>query len=289
MKDGQVSKSFESGFLSQSLEAQIEDCGKYELASLFLRCFREQAPVLEAGCGSGRWCGWLTRHGIQCDGIDWSQALCERAALALPQSRFIACDMRHVPLPRESYGGIMALGSIEHSPEGPLEALREFQRLLRPGGRAVITVPYGGRLRLWMQRATSPLLTLKSWSWIRRLLGKPVGAMTLSQARAVTRSEWHPRFAHGPEGWFFFEYEFNKAQMREFFADSGFDVREEFVGFGDEGILHTFGRLSGKWDHDRAVVAFTWLGRMLRALIPVRMMGHMLCYVVEKPGPQSMT
>jgi hypothetical protein len=70
--------------------------------------------------------------------------------------------------------------------------------------------------------------------------------------------------------------------MRAFFAEAGFEVLEEFVGFGNEGILHNFGRLAGKWNQERADADFTMFGRMLREVLPVKAMGHMLCYVVSK-------
>ncbi len=279
----QVSESFEVGFLSESLVKQVHECDRYELAPLFLNSFRDHQPVLEAGCGSGRWCQWLGQNGIRCDGVDWSQNLCDRASREIPGSRFIACDMRQVPVPDGSYGGILAIGSIEHSPEGPMPALREFHRLLRPGGLGVITIPYGGRLRILLRQTSNLLLLpLKSSPLVRRLFGKPVGGVSLSEVRRTTNPKWHPRFMHGSEGWFFFEYEFNKAQMREFLAEARLEVRDEFVGFGNEGILHTFRKVAGKWNSERADVDFTLLGRILRALIPVQVMGHILCYVVEK-------
>lgn len=70
--------------------------------------------------------------------------------------------------------------------------------------------------------------------------------------------------------------------MRAFFAEAGFEVLEEFVGFGNEGILHNFGRLAGKWNEERADIDFTTLGRILREILPVEVMGHTLCYVVAK-------
>ena len=64
-------------------------------------------------------------------GVDWSQALCERAAAEMPACRFYALDMSDSGLPEGSYGGLMALGSIEHALDGPQKALAEFYRLLR--------------------------------------------------------------------------------------------------------------------------------------------------------------
>jgi SAM-dependent methyltransferase len=277
-----VSRAFESDFLSRPLASQVAECDRNELAPLFLRCFRSRQPVLEAGCGSGRWCAWLGAHGIRCDGIDWSEELCARAAREIPGSRFIACDMSQVPLPDGTYGGLMALGSVEHAPEGPVAALREFRRLLRPGGIAVITVPYGGRLRATMQRAGEPLQALKGSPRLRRAFGKAVGETTLADARTATTRSWRPSFSHGPEGWFFYEYEFDKTQMRASLASAGLEVRLEFVAYGEEGIFHTFGRLAGTWDPERARLELTPVGRVLRAVLPVAVMGHMLCYVVEK-------
>jgi len=55
--------------------------------------------------------------------------------------------MTATPFDDSSYGSILALGSVEHDPAGPQKALNEFYRLLRPGGIALITVPYGGSIR----------------------------------------------------------------------------------------------------------------------------------------------
>lgn len=277
-----VAQLFASGFLSQSLARQIADCDRYELTPLFLKLFRDHQPVLEAGCGSGRWCGWFQKNGIRSDGVDWSQELCDRAAQELAGSRFVACDMQNTPFEAGAYGGLIALGSIEHSAQGPLRTLQEFHRLLRPDGVAVITVPYGGRLRLGMLAMQKPLVALKACGFVRRLFGKSSQGQSLKQARGEATAAWHPQFSFGATGWSFYEYIFTRRQMRQFLAEAKFAVVEEFAAFGDEGILHNFGRLAGKWNESRCDVDLTLLGKLLRKTIPVSMMGHMLCYVVKK-------
>src|SRR5690349_17095998 len=99
----QIARQFTSSFLTQSLAKQIAACDAYELAPLFLEVLHDHQPVLEAGCGSGRWCGWLSNHGIRIDGLDWSSELCHRASIEIPHCRFIACDIRHTPFPDCSY------------------------------------------------------------------------------------------------------------------------------------------------------------------------------------------
>lgn len=277
-----VEQVFEKGFLSQSLAEQVGHCDRYELAPLFLQLFKDHQPVLEAGCGSGRWCAWFGKNGIRSDGIDWSAELCDRAAREIPGSRFFARDMARTGLETGSYGGLIALGSIEHVPEGPRAALREFHRLLRDDGAAVITVPFGGSLRRLLMVLAEPVLRLKASPLVRRLFRKPHGGATLAAARRGTTARWFPRFVYGESGWHFYQYEFSPGQMREFLREAGFAVREEFAAFGNEGILHNFGRVAGRWNGARADVDFTPVGAVLRRILPVAWMGHMLCYVVAR-------
>jgi SAM-dependent methyltransferase len=273
-----IADDFEKGFLTETLPKQIEDCHSYELAPLLLQVFREHQPVLEAGCGSGRWNAWFRNQGITSDGVDWSEALCNRARKEVPECRFFACDMRSIPVESKTYGGVIALGSIEHAVEGPVRALREFNRVLRDDGVAVITVPYRGVLRRIMR-----LLQRSKYNVvIRRLFGKPYDGISVRDAKKSTVKKWHPRLVHGHKGWFFYEYEFTKAQMRAFLIDSGFEVQKEFVAFLNDGILRNFGRIAGTWDAERGDISLTFLGRLLRQLIPVSVTGHMLCYVVKK-------
>jgi SAM-dependent methyltransferase len=282
-----IADSFEQSFLASSLSRQIRACDSYELAPLFLKLFSKSQPVLEAGCGSGRWCGWLQTQGIGVDGVDWSQELCQRAAVEIPKSRFYACDMSDTGLPDGAYGGLMALGSIEHAVQGPQKALTEFYRLLRPDGVAVITVPYGGALRIGCRALAGPLEAAKGVRLLRRLTGKsPLAAdsRSLRVARRGTVTAWHPRFSLGREGWSFYEYQFNHRQLNAFIEEAGFTVVDRFTAFRDEGLWHTFGRLAGRWNNQEFRVELNALGRFLRRVLPPSLIGHMLCYVVAKPA-----
>jgi SAM-dependent methyltransferase len=278
-----VSKTFETGFMSASLADQVRVCDRDELASAFLHWFADRQPVLEAGCGSGRWCAWLGAHGISADGIDWSQELCSRASREIPGSAFVAGDMRNMPFPDGKYGGIIALGSIEHTVEGPAAVLAEFRRVLQADGIALITVPYGARLRLLVRALVDrPALFLRANWLLRRIFKHSTAGVGLREARLSAVSSWHPRFQYGENGWGFYEYEFSRTQMREFLGRAGFVVVEERVIYRNAGLLHTFGRMVGKWNAERQDVDLTWMGRVLRGLFSGKASSHMLCYVVRK-------
>jgi SAM-dependent methyltransferase len=285
-----VADSFEQSFLAAAISEQISACNSYELAPLFLELFARSQPVLEAGCGSGRWCGWLQTQGIAADGVDWSRALCDRAAAEMPACRFYARDMSDSGLPDGSYGGLMALGSIEHAIDGPQKALAEFYRLLRPTGVAVITVPYGTSLRRMCRFLSRPFEAAKGIGVLRRLMGKAplsAGAASLRMARRGTVAAWHPHFSMSQDGWSFYEYEFNRRQLDASLAAAGFKVLRRFAAFADEGVLHTFGRLAGTWNGKESRVELTAIGKLLRKALPPSHIGHMLCFVVEKPGPPA--
>jgi len=55
--------------------------------------------------------------------------------------RGVVGDMRAMPYQTDTFDFIFTMGTIEHIPK-PIEAMREIYRVLKPGGRAVIGVPY---------------------------------------------------------------------------------------------------------------------------------------------------
>lgn len=267
--DNQISETFEKEFLQVPFERQLAHCDHYELAPLFLRLLPAHQPILEAGCGSGRWVGWFVRQGWQSTGLDWSEALCERARQNVPGGTFVSGDMRAMPFKDNSFGSIISLGAIEHSVEGPLASLREYHRVLRPGGVAVITVPFLGPARR-LSRAVKAIVH--------------AGDRDRRAAAAKARPEWACDLMRDSLGaWEFFQYNFSRVQMRGFLNSVGLMRVEEFVDFRDEGILHNSSFLAGSYDYENSRVRFNALGRTLKAVVPAAWVGHMLCYVVRKP------
>jgi len=115
---------------------------------------------------------------------------------------------------------------------------------------------------------------------VKALLGR--GSERTITAPAGYSGRWAADYHREDGDWTFFQYVFNKKQMRSFLTSAGFVVEDEFVDFKDEGILHNLGRIAGTYDHNAGRVVFNGFGRILRALTPLPLIGHMLCYKVTK-------
>jgi SAM-dependent methyltransferase len=99
------------------------------------------APILDVGCGRGAWVDGLSRYGLDTIGMDYSQELIDSNRALYPTRKFLLGSAQHIPLPDRSFSSVISWGVIEHELAGPSVALQEMRRVLRPGGRALVTVP----------------------------------------------------------------------------------------------------------------------------------------------------
>ena len=105
--------------------------------------------VLDLGCGSGEFTAELARAGAR----DVIGAEVAESAIARARERYPTLDFRLIPvdgpLPFEDnmFELVWASEVIEHVAD-TARWLSEVRRVLRPGGRVLITTPSHGRLRL---------------------------------------------------------------------------------------------------------------------------------------------
>lgn len=109
-----------------------------------------QDRILEGGCGIGGHVYALRKRGLKALGLDWSPETLRRTLEVEPGLPLVAGDVTRLPFRDASFGLYLSFGVIEHFPDGYVAALKEAARVLRPGGRLVLTFP-----------ALSPLRRLK--------------------------------------------------------------------------------------------------------------------------------
>jgi SAM-dependent methyltransferase len=93
----------------------------------------------------------LAERGVDVTSVDAlaaEVATWRRLAGDRPRLRFVEGDGRSMPFEDASFDHAYSISVLEHIPdEGDREALRELARVVKPGGRVVITMPYADRYR----------------------------------------------------------------------------------------------------------------------------------------------
>ena len=106
--------------------------------------------VLEAGCGLGQYVILLRERGYRAVGVDWSVDALRRTRAHAPGAPLAAMDLAALAVRDGSASAYLSLGVVEHDAAGPQRLLAEARRVLAPGGRLVLSVPYvNGARRLF--------------------------------------------------------------------------------------------------------------------------------------------
>ena len=122
--------------------------------------YRRGRPVrrlLDVGCGPGEFTRLAVRHLTGADGVgaDFTAAMLERAevhrghASEGPRLRFVRADAGRLPFRPASFDLVLSAFVARNLPDLP-RALREFRRVLRPGG-TVLTLEISEPAGVWMR------------------------------------------------------------------------------------------------------------------------------------------
>src|ERR1700730_3285374 len=115
---------------------------KMAIESMKLARARHHPIILDVGCSSGFLVEDLVRDVPQAAviGADYLPDVVLNAARRVRSAPFLQFDLRNCPLADDCLDGVTALNVLEHI-DDDFKALREIQRILKPGGLAHIEVP----------------------------------------------------------------------------------------------------------------------------------------------------
>jgi O-antigen/teichoic acid export membrane protein/SAM-dependent methyltransferase len=174
--------------------------GEDSAGGLALRQRRRQAAellrgvsgdVLDVGCGPGVLMEEVRALGCRYVGLDGSPAmirLARRESAGQPGVHLAVGDAGALPHPEASFDAVVALGLVDRLPDSE-RALAEMGRVLRPGGRLVVSFPNASSpAAAWRSYAFLPLVaaTKRLAAAVRR---RPVASDLASPARLWTRAE----------------------------------------------------------------------------------------------------
>lgn len=102
-----------------------------------------RGPLLDVGCGNGRHMELAGALGHECVGVDASGPMLEAARARLgPAARLVLGDARALSFASGKASAVLAVAVVHHlrSAADRACALREMGRVLRPGGRGLVSV-----------------------------------------------------------------------------------------------------------------------------------------------------
>lgn len=101
--------------------------------------------VLEVGTGTGGFSRMVIENCKDHTGLEYDAEACEITRRRLPgRARVLQGDAQAMPFPSHSFSAIVCLEVLEHL-QDYRRAVGEIHRCLRPGGQALISVPYRRR------------------------------------------------------------------------------------------------------------------------------------------------
>jgi SAM-dependent methyltransferase len=104
----------------------------------------KRGPIYDLGCGPGHVADFLAHAGATVHGIDVSCGMIEQARHRLPNIVFEQGDMRAIPTPDGSVGGIVAFYCIIHLDPSELDStFREWWRVLIADGLVLVAFHLG--------------------------------------------------------------------------------------------------------------------------------------------------
>ncbi|MCX5795334.1 MAG: methyltransferase domain-containing protein [Elusimicrobia bacterium] len=131
---------------------------------------RARGDVLDVGCGVGRHVIPLAKKGLMVTGVDVSPIYLREARTAARRqgvkARFLKQDMRRMGFDREFDAALSLFTSFGYFARVSDDArvLKNIFNALRPGGRFMIDVVNGGRLRRLFEIAEANGMAMNSWS-----------------------------------------------------------------------------------------------------------------------------
>ena len=106
-----------------------------------------QSPILEVGCGDASFTKELARYSSDVTAIDISSAQIAENNQRFAGIKFLQHDVaEQFPFADATFEAIWCSEVLEHLFD-PAFALREMHRIMKPGGRLLVTVPYHGRFK----------------------------------------------------------------------------------------------------------------------------------------------
>jgi ubiquinone/menaquinone biosynthesis C-methylase UbiE len=147
------------------------------------------SKILDAGCGPGGMAAKLMQRGYEVWGLDIAEPMIRQARERCGTDQFRVGDVERIPFPDNTFDGVVCLGVLAYL-DADAKALSEIERVLKPGGIAVVSNPSATCPLYYMDRVVAAAELLYVFAKYR-LRGKPLPARPASvDVRMYRRRSW---------------------------------------------------------------------------------------------------
>lgn len=119
----------------------LSSCERDGLLPYILQYVKKEDVIIESGCGLARWVKKLSNMGYNCYGIEYSRKTVKNVKEIWPELDLLVGTILQHPFKSNSCDVLISLGVVENFENGPMDALSDIFRILKPGGIGIITVP----------------------------------------------------------------------------------------------------------------------------------------------------
>lgn len=147
--------------------------------------------LLDVGCNVGAWLQECARRypGARLAGVDINEQSVAKAHELLPAADIRRSGAEQLPFADENFQYVTCLEVLEHLPPGlRSKALGEMRRVLKPGGRLILSVPHAG----WFAWLDSNNIRFRLPRLYRRAVGR--GRRDQAYDAMGRHVEWHQHF-----------------------------------------------------------------------------------------------
>ena len=144
---------WEGMWTARTIEQELEACDLETPArDLFLAYIPKGGRVIDGGCGFAKWVIYLKRLGYDIVGIDNNEIAIAKLKDYDSSLQVELGDILNIHYPDNSFDAYISMGVIEHFEDGPLPALEEAYRVLKPNGLIFVSVPTVNIMRRFVRR-----------------------------------------------------------------------------------------------------------------------------------------
>jgi SAM-dependent methyltransferase len=219
----------------RTIDDEVEACDLETPArDLFLAFIPKGGRVIDGGCGFGKWVIYLKNLGYDIVGIDNNEIAIARLKEYDSSLQVELGDILDIRYPDSSFDAYISMGVVEHFEGGPVPALKEAHRVLKPGGLIFVSVPTVNILRKFVRRPLRVIINFvprcfmelrANWSKSRRnAILAPLGTIASIMPQRVVRILVSILLRQKDIYYNFLEYRYSKSEVHNFLRQSGFEV-----------------------------------------------------------------